>query len=267
MIFVDFEEPKTDSWQKWRQQCDVKTDELIQRHEAGEQITIGNLYKHSRMQEIYKRQEKPFHGKCAYCESDVLVSQHGDIEHWRPKGAVTDEHNKTVYIRDENGTVSPHPGYYWLAYEWTNLLLSCVLCNQISSSKPLGKLIGKGTRFPVKGDYARRRGEETTEEPLLLNPAEEDPDTHLSVDVTIGIMIPKSERGRISIEILGLNREALVVARYRCLRSVESLVKEWRTAGTVIGRREAELRMERIRRGKEPYSAAGRAILRAANLA
>ena len=267
MIFVDFEEPKTDSWKTWRQRCDAKTDELIQRHQAGEQMTIGDLYKHGRMQEVYKQQEKPFFGKCAYCDSDVLVSQHGDIEHWRPKSAVTDEHNKTVCIRNEDGTVSRHPGYYWLAYEWTNLLLSCILCNQIATSKPGGKLIGKGTRFPVRGDYARRQGEETNEEPLLLNPTDEDPETHLKVDVEIGIMIPKSERGRISIDIFGLNREALVGARYRCLRSVESLVKEWRSAETVTERREAEFRMEKIRSGEEPYSAAGRAVLRAADVA
>src|SRR5262249_14198650 len=70
-----------------------------------------------------------FHGKCAYCESRVRASYGGDVEHYRPKGKV-DEDNS-------------HPGYYWLAYNPSNLLPSCALCNQAR---------GKMTHFPIAPD-------------------------------------------------------------------------------------------------------------------
>ena len=60
------------------------------------------------------------------------------------------------------------PGYYWLAYEWSNLLFCCRLCNQQF----------KRNHFPL-ADPARRarshRDDIGQEEPLLINPAIEDP--------------------------------------------------------------------------------------------
>ena len=49
-----------------------------------------------------------YHHKCAYCERIAKA----DIEHYRPKGRV---------LEDDD-----HSGYYWLCYEWTKLIPSCV---------------------------------------------------------------------------------------------------------------------------------------------
>src|SRR5262245_43258183 len=59
-----------------------------------------------------------FHGKCAYCESNIISKDAGDVEHFRPKAGV--EHG--------DGTRS-HYYYAWLAYEWDNLLISCRTCS------------------------------------------------------------------------------------------------------------------------------------------
>src|SRR5262249_6192965 len=57
-----------------------------------------------------------FHEKCAYCESSYRAVDSCDVEHYRPKGGVTE---------------SPkHRGYWWLAAHWQNLLPSCPPCNQ-----------------------------------------------------------------------------------------------------------------------------------------
>jgi 5-methylcytosine-specific restriction endonuclease McrA len=58
--------------------------------------------------------------KCAFCESKRFAPQ---VEHFRPKRRVTE------------GSVL---GYYWLCYEWTNLLPVCGDCN-----------LAKGNSFPI----------------------------------------------------------------------------------------------------------------------
>src|SRR5258708_1947390 len=73
-----------------------------------------------------------FHGKCAYCESKPQAVSTGDVEHYRPKAKVKED--------------SRHPGYYWLAYDITNLLPSCESCN---------RNFGKMSQFPVHGAHAR----------------------------------------------------------------------------------------------------------------
>jgi len=60
--------------------------------------------------------EKLFNYKCAYCETPGFAGFSWSVEHFRPKGSVAEDRS--------------HPGYYWLAYTWTNLYPSCVFCNQ-----------------------------------------------------------------------------------------------------------------------------------------
>ena len=75
--------------------------------------------------------------KCCYCEAKFLANSPGDVEHYRPKGAV----------RQTDGQGAEYPGYYWLAYDWNNLLVSCEDCNR-SHKKSL---------FPLKNPDARAR--------------------------------------------------------------------------------------------------------------
>ena len=146
--------------------------------------------------------EKLFHLKCAYCEEKVT---HGyDVEHFRPKAAVAED--------------ASHPGYYWLAYEYDNLLPSCAPCNQARCDPPTWdnrskqEAAGKLTQFPVAGTRARQpRDNLAMEDPLLLHPCEEDPTAHLACDPTSGALLPlhSSIRGKRTIEILNLNRKRL----------------------------------------------------------
>lgn len=53
------------------------------------------------------------------CESKIGHIGYGDVEHFRPKAG---------WI--QNIEQLHEPGYYWLAYEWENLLLSGQRCNQ-----------------------------------------------------------------------------------------------------------------------------------------
>ncbi|HKV34686.1 MAG TPA: AAA family ATPase [Pyrinomonadaceae bacterium] len=135
-----------------------------------------------------------FHSKCAFCEQRLgAADQPLDIEHFRPKnGAV-----------DLDGKYS-HDHYWWLAYEWFNIYLSCVECNK-----------SKGPRFPVKGERAKVQASEAeirSEDALLLDPCADHPEDHLIFDRK-GNVASSTERGRATIEIFNLNRSSLVEKR------------------------------------------------------
>lgn len=148
--------------------------------------------------------------KCAYCEKQTGK---GDIEHYRPKNAVAEDKN--------------HDGYYWLSYEWSNLLPSCIYCNREG---------GKQTQFPIMGKrvsnhYNLKNGEldldsfkATTsplidETPYLLHPEIDNPEDYFSFKIDLnnkGIRIKgidKKGRGKKTIAICKLNRQELLLDR------------------------------------------------------
>jgi uncharacterized protein (TIGR02646 family) len=135
------------------------------------------------------------HKKCCYCESKFKHIYPGDIEHFRPKGAV--QQNKKDKIQK--------PGYYWLAYEWSNLLFSCHRCNNL-----------KRNLFPLKNSEKRANNHHndiSIEEPLLINPAETDPANYISFRRHIAIPINDNKIGEKNIQLLELNRDDLKEAR------------------------------------------------------
>lgn len=143
-----------------------------------------------------------FLGKCAYCESFFEETAPVDVEHYRPKAAVEGR--------------PKHPGYWWLAMKWENLLPSCIDCNrrrrQISpvpgdsleqllsgAQRGVPKISGKKDCFPVAGVYAElETASLTLEDPYLLNPTVDDPRLHLSwliqEDMPIALVLPKAAR-------------------------------------------------------------------------
>ena len=158
--------------------------------------------------EVRARLEALFHGKCAYCETVYASSAPVDVEHFRPKGGVEGE--------------PQHPGYWWLAMVWDNLLPSCIDCNrrrkQKSPNPTSGSLVtldeqarvfsssrimlsGKKDMFPITGP--RRATNETDdlalESPLLLDPCRDKPDEHLlfhvDVDRPIGLVLARPANG------------------------------------------------------------------------
>ncbi|HHW4126284.1 TPA: hypothetical protein ACUU9N_003212 [Yersinia enterocolitica] len=189
-------------------------------------------YKFKRYKEddIVAALEHLFHGKCAYCESKYISTQKMDVEHYRPKGKVNESQG--------------HPGYWWLALEWENLLPSCTDCNRRRGQKSYtlqadGTIVfaddtenaGKECAFPVSGIYRAQGSQDDLnhEVPLLLNPCDHDPDDHLSWHINnlkVPILLAKSvqnhpdERGVKSIEIMGLNRFGLVTVRAEVLQPV-----------------------------------------------
>lgn len=143
---IDFAEPQTPDWIDWRQRCVAAQKTLIDAIQDGNTPTINeDLYKEQKVS-VLMSYDYAFRGKCAYCDRDIH-NQYGDVEHYRPKGRVTDSDGKAV-TRRINGSTVPHPGYYWLVYDWTNLLPACIRCNR-PSARFTDQLIGKWDKFPV----------------------------------------------------------------------------------------------------------------------
>lgn len=147
---------------------------------------------------------KAQHRKCCYCESKFLSASYGAVEHFRPKRAVKQKH----------GQSEEYPGYYWLAYDWDNLLVSCERCN--SSHK--GKL------FPLTDQKRRAQNHHEDikrEQPLFVNPAREDPRRHIRFRGETAQFITKM--GRETIQGIGLRRSDLEEARRERLAQLKRL--------------------------------------------
>lgn len=146
-----------------------------------------------------------YFSKCAFCETDTSAGATLQVEHYRPKAKVTG--------------ANMHPGYYWLGYQWSNLLLACSSCNN-----------KKRNRFPVNADRTtvpplndagyldihRCRIDSielTAEVPQLVNPeVDPDPMQHFRFQAT-GEIEYKTEVGKATIETCNLNRGRLIVWR------------------------------------------------------
>lgn len=255
MIAVPFPEPTDQDWLDWRAKCKSATDLLLALKET-DPIEISD--------DLYKRQKAKiwaaFNGKCAYCEVLLIGNQRGDVEHWRPKKAVTDEAGKPVR---NPITKREHRGYYWLAYDWRNLLPSCVECNQASTAAN-GARLGKRNRFPLEDEQARgyAPGEEINESPLLLHPFLDTPETELVFDKN-GVVGGATDKGRATIDTLWLNRDGLQIERKRrwvtvrmmVTRLIQAVVEQDASTQT-----DMQAQLDEYQLGVAPYSALGRFI-------
>ncbi len=102
------------------------------------------------------------HGRvCGYCGADVSEAGN-DVEHFRPKSNVLED--------------KAHGGYWWLAYDFSNYLLSCVVCNQRY----------KVDRFPMQPGELHLRYQDrqnlAAEQRILLDPTCDTIEEFVTVD-------------------------------------------------------------------------------------
>lgn len=132
---------------------------------------------------------KAQHGKCFLCESRITHISYGDVEHFRPKGG---------WCQTKEDKINT-PGYYWLAYNWENLFLSCQLCNQRF----------KKNLFPLE-DKAERsvshEGDLSKEKSLFVNPGTENPEDFISFRGITPFAVEGNQKGELTIENAGLRR-------------------------------------------------------------
>jgi hypothetical protein len=174
-------------------------------------------------------------GKCAYCEVSVIGTQHGDVDHYYPKGEVHAlEDDRSTWGREKpyvsivegrTPKVVSTTGYWWLAYDWSNYLLSCMVCNEY----------WKGAIFPVEDDPRKvPPASDISEATLLLNPFEDiKPIEHLYFD-SFGQIHPAndSRHGFETIRTCGLDRPSLRMNRGNIAREAYELTNRLHHAET-----------------------------------
>ena len=169
-------------------------------YRSGERtFKFKKLYRSAQVKDALKEIQ---HDKCCYCERRVAPSE-GQVDHFRPKGA---------FRQSKNDRNKEHPGYYWLAYQWDNLVLACRTCN-----------LKKSDYFPLQHPEQRARSHldsVDTESPLLLNPYAE---TELREHLTFNGSGCEhgTERGRVTVEVLRLNEPYLQEERQHVLKMLE----------------------------------------------
>ena len=159
-----------------------------------------------------------YNEKCGYCESKTKHVASLQVEHYRPKAKLEED--------------LTHNGYYWLGYEWSNLLLACPKCNEQGA---------KGNKFPIIGmrvslhssQYLADKSPLIDEEPLLLNPEIDNPREHFIFD-EYGKIESFTTRGIQTIQICKLDRDKLNIMRRAeiiadIIISIENLILAYET--------------------------------------
>ena len=190
------------------QLCDSKI--AISLNEKKNHKFSGNIYANESVKIVLS---EIYNNKCAFCENDTTAGASLQVEHYRPKAKVTED--------------STHPGYYWLGYQWTNLLFACSKCNR--SKANFFPVLEDGIRVvnpPVFGNGKLNRDncksdniDYLNEKPLIINPELIDPRSHI-LFLSNGKISHKTEEGKVTIDKCKLYRTPLVIARKKIISGV-----------------------------------------------
>ncbi len=165
----------------------------------------SSIYAHSGVKQALRTAQ---HNKCAYCET-LNPTSHDVVEHFRPKNG----------WQEKRGEPLGKPAYFWLGYEWENLLFACDRCNDAAH---------KGNLFPLANPSQRADAanpDVADEKPLLINPYIVDPDRHIEWNRDIPRPHNNSKRGSKSIEVFGLDHDGLLMdQRRQYLNEVEDIL-------------------------------------------
>jgi uncharacterized protein (TIGR02646 family) len=156
MRFIDLEQlyvdvkPFLDSLKMAQDEVTAEADpdkraEIIGKHQP----------KWTALREIFERTS---FDKCWYTECKNPGADN-DIDHFRPK----------LGVREDD----QHPGYYWLAFDWKNMRLSCQRANRPRRDPHSKEVGGKSDHFPLLsgGVRANAPGDNlAAEHPALLDP-------------------------------------------------------------------------------------------------
>jgi len=273
-------------WQTWQAKADAATVAAIDAWERGEKVEFKDAIWGELKQWLL---DKVFHGKCAYCETRA-VRYPGHAEHFRPKGRVDVRDPGTgrsvpASVEWPDGNVATHPGYFWLAYHWKNLLPACQACNSGRGKQnqfPLPPahqptLVAKLTEAEAKRLAARARKSmkykqryyldpdalDELESPRILNPYVEDPRRHLRFgEGGIVAAVDGSEKGTESIRVYQLDDDSLRADRQKQQKAAELifLAKLGGNIASGVQPRDAIVAahdaLANFRNGDEPYSIA-----------
>jgi uncharacterized protein (TIGR02646 family) len=164
----------------------------------------SGIYGHPKVKNQLKIDQ---HSKCCYCESAFTGTSYGDVEHFRPKAAYNPGLNLPL----------SYPGYFWLAYEWRNLLFSCQICNQQFKKNHFALLDEDKRAKPLTNVAVLLQ-----EGQLLIDLCQENPEDHVTFQNEVVRPKAGSLRGEYMIKVYGLDRPVLVEERERRFKEINT---------------------------------------------
>ncbi|SER53486.1 HNH endonuclease [Actinokineospora terrae] len=151
---------------------------------------------------------------------------------------------RCMYCGDNQGTdidhFSPVALTPLLAFAWRNHLLACSVCNSHH----------KRDQFPRDS-----RGK-----PLLLDPTVDDPFEHLALSLTLGRYRALTERGEVTEQVCGLNRDILTRGRQQARTTLGLLFGRWESAERAADTDTMDLVVRTVR--EQPFADVVQAMLR-----
>jgi uncharacterized protein (TIGR02646 family) len=150
--------------------------------------------------------------KCCYCERKRDLKRESDVEHFRPKSAVTEDNT--------------HNGYWWLAYDWENYWFSCKICNQ-EYKKNHFPLLPDGKRAYKENDHL------SEEKPVLIHPINENPEELIGFDwqhakgvLVKAVGLDDNHRGQRTInELTGINDPIVMRERAEIIPQLQGIAQ------------------------------------------
>jgi len=278
-------------WDSWLVRAEIATEKIVEAWETSGSLKPVNFKSDIWKELKYWLLDNVFHGKCAYCETDIGRARMfgGDAEHFRPKSSVRNlVSGKYVVSRAKlpDGQSIEHPGYFWLAYLWQNLMPTCKECNSgdgkcdklpvaidnlfllAESVDPSGRKSARfqGYCYPVPSVL------DILEAPLVCRPHWNcGGDCYVDRQMKFGwggVVAGVTEAGRTTIEILKLDSKELMQARDREIRRATTKFLQRKAAAIEDGMSPDEasaiaaLSVRDWTAGKLPYSAAVTQVMR-----
>jgi len=159
-----------------------------------------------------------YSGKCACCERSFGYEL--QVDHYRPKKA-----------RQYKNKTYNHSGYYWLTYEWSNLIPLCSSCNQSKSNYFPLKNKSKRVSSHTHKDAYNPKQLYSLEQPLLINPEIElYPEKYFKY-LPNGKVEGRAEEGKEMVKLYKLNSRTkirerrIVIEHFR--KNIRSAINEY----------------------------------------
>lgn len=224
---------------------------------AGVRRAIANVGPEGPFPDLWKHYKRYFMQaqcrKCAWCENPVL-GEYGAVDHHAPKsevGILVAAGQEKPWQNATSGRRVDRfcSGYWWLAWEWDNWLLSCTICNSE----------WKRTLFPVAETPRPTPARGSTYTSLLLSPfGTVNPLDHLEFDETGQISARNgSPKGNATITTCGLWRPSLVSFRHDLAQDAARHCRAF-----MLGEEGALVTLRRLADDRRPFAGVIRSIVR-----
>ena len=239
----------TDGKQKCKSHCDAYSLNPSAYETNKEKFDFASsIYAHESVKETLIKVQ---HQKCCFCER--IIGKNGDVEHFRPKGA----------YQQAQGESLKYPAYYWLAYQWENLYLSCSSCNSRH----------KKNLFPLQDPSKRATNHSqriSKESPMFIDCGKENPEDFIGFRAEYAYAIDGNLRGQITIDYLDLNSDDLVESRRQKLNDLREIseisilaIKNPQLQELVDKLDKLEAHLDKVRSDSAEFAAAARCAINA----